>query len=170
MTILCKPVPEPWDLGAAPADCPLPAELRWLNNPVMQIRCYDEADEAAVIALWREVLPDSAPHNDPATAIRKKLEFGRELFFVAVEGSLLGTAMGGYDGHRGWIYSVAVNPAHRGRGIGSALIRRVEAALAERGCLKVNLQVRSPNAGVVAFYQKLGFEVDERVSLGKRLY
>jgi len=136
----------------------------------MQIRCFEEADEAAVIALWREVLPDSAPHNDPATAIRKKLEFGRDLFFVAADGAVIGTAMGGYDGHRGWIYSVAVKPQHRGRGIGGALIRRVEAALIERGCLKVNLQVRSSNSGVIAFYRKLGFEVDERVSMGKRLY
>src|SRR5262249_55354355 len=114
---------------------------------------------------------DTAPHNEPATAIRKKLAVERDLFFVAtIDGAVTGTAMGGYDGHRGWVYSVAVKPQHRRRGIGSALIRRLEAALSARGCLKVNLQVRTSNAGVVAFYEKLGYGVEERVSMGKRLY
>ena len=87
----------------------------------------------------------TAPHNDPATAIRKKLAVERDLFFVAENaGAVIGTVMGGYDGHRGWIYSVATDPAHRRQGIGSALLRRMEAALRERGCLKINLQVRLP--------------------------
>jgi ribosomal protein S18 acetylase RimI-like enzyme len=137
----------------------------------MHIRPYQEADESAVVALWNEVLPDSAPHNDPATIIRKKLAVERDLFFVAVvEAVVVGTVLGGYDGHRGWVYAVAVRPQHRRRGIGGALLRRVEAALAERGCLKVNLQVRASNAGVVAFYERLGYAVEERVSMGKRLY
>jgi ribosomal protein S18 acetylase RimI-like enzyme len=137
----------------------------------VHLRPYQDADEQAVIALWSEVLPDSAPHNDPTTAIRKKLAVERDLFFVAeVDGVVIGTAMGGYDGHRGWIYAVAVQPRHRRQGIAAALIRRLEAALAERGCLKVNLQVRASNTGVIAFYEKLGYAVEERVSLGKRLY
>jgi ribosomal protein S18 acetylase RimI-like enzyme len=137
----------------------------------MHIRPYQDADEPAVIALWNEVLPDSAPHNDPATTIRKKLAVERDLFFVAVaEEAVVGTVLGGYDGHRGWVYAVAVRPQHRRRGVGGALLRRLEAALVERGCLKVNLQVRAANAGVVAFYEKLGYAVEERVSMGKRLY
>jgi ribosomal protein S18 acetylase RimI-like enzyme len=137
----------------------------------MHIRPYQDADEQAVVALWREVLPDSAPHNDPATAIRKKLAVERDLFLVAALGdAVVGTVMGGYDGHRGWVYSVAVRPEHRRRGIGAALLRRLEALLTERGCLKVNLQVRASNAGVIAFYEKLGYSVEERVSMGKRLY
>lgn len=137
----------------------------------MHIRPYEDADESAVIALWREVLPDDAPHNDPATTIRRKLAVERDLFFVAVaESAVIGTVMGGYDGHRGWIYSVAVQPRHRRAGIGTALLRRLEQALAERSCLKVNLQVRASNAGVVAFYEKLGYIVEDRVSMGKRLY
>jgi ribosomal protein S18 acetylase RimI-like enzyme len=137
----------------------------------MDIRPYDDADEAAVIALWNEVLPDAAPHNDPATAIRNKLAVERDLFFVAAEGgAVVGTVLGGYDGHRGWVYSLAVGPQCRRRGVGSALVRRLEQALAARGCLKVNLQVRSSNAGVVAFYEKLGYAVEPRVSMGKRLY
>ena len=137
----------------------------------MQIRLYDAADEQAVIALWKEVLPDSAPHNDPATAIRRKLAVERDLFFVAADAAtVVGTVLGGYDGHRGWVYALAVTPAHQRQGIGTALVRCVEDALAGRGCLKVNLQVRASNAGVVAFYEKLGYEVEERVSMGKRLY
>jgi ribosomal protein S18 acetylase RimI-like enzyme len=137
----------------------------------MDIRPYRDADGQAVIALWNEVLPDSAPHNDPVTTIRQKLAVERDLFFVAVvEGAVVGTVMGGYDGHRGWVYAVAVRPQHRRRGIGAALLRRLEAALAERGCLKVNLQVRASNAEVIAFYEKLGYAVEERVSMGKRLY
>ena len=137
----------------------------------MEIRPYDSRDENAVVALWNEVLPDSAPHNDPATAIRQKLAFERDLFFVAEIGDeIVGTVMGGYDGHRGWIYSVAVQPAYHHRGIASALIRRLEAALIERGCLKVNLQVLASNPEAVAFYETLGYSVEERVSMGKRLY
>jgi ribosomal protein S18 acetylase RimI-like enzyme len=136
----------------------------------MQIRPYLEQDEPDVIALWKQVLPDDAPHNDPATSIRQKLAVDRELFLVAeVAGAVVGTAMGGYDGHRGWIYSVAVLAEHRHRGIGTALIHRVQAALINRGCLKVNLQVRSANAGVIAFYQKLGFSVEQLICMGKRL-
>lgn len=137
----------------------------------LQIRPYEEADEQAVIELWNESSPAHAPHNDPATAIRKKLQVQRELFFVAeVNGYMVGTAMGGYDGHRGWIYTVAVKPQCRRNGIGSALIRRLEAALSDRGCLKVNLQVFASNAEVVAFYEKLGYNVEDRISIGKRLY
>jgi ribosomal protein S18 acetylase RimI-like enzyme len=137
----------------------------------MQIRPYQDADEAAVIALWNDALPPAAPHNDPATSIRKKLAVDRDLFLVAVvEGAVVGTVMGGYDGHRGWVYSVAVDRRFRRRGIGAAVIRRLEAALAERGCLKVNLQVRASNAGVIAFYEKLGYGVEAIVSMGKRLY
>jgi ribosomal protein S18 acetylase RimI-like enzyme len=137
----------------------------------MEIRSYEDTDELAVIALWKEVLADSAPHNDPATSIRMKVAHDRELFLVAVtDDGPVGTVMGGYDGHRGWVYSVAVSPRHQRQGIGTALVRRLEELLAARGCLKLNLQVRASNAGVCAFYEKLGFRVEEILSMGKRLY
>ena len=137
----------------------------------MPIRLYEDADESAVVGLWREALPDAAPHNDPAAAIRKKVAVGDGLFFVAeVGGNVVGTVMGGYDGHRGWVYSVAVRPAERRKAVGTALLRRLEEALVARGCLKVNLQVRASNAGVVAFYERLGYAGEEWVSMGKRLY
>ena len=139
----------------------------------MTIRPFHDADEPQVIALWRRVLPDPAPHNDPAASIRRKRAVGRELFLVAEDagsGTVSGTVMGGYDGHRGWVYSVAVDPAYRRRGVGSAMVRRLEALLKELDCPKVNLQVRASNAGTVAFYEKLGYGVEGHVSLGKRLY
>jgi L-amino acid N-acyltransferase YncA len=137
----------------------------------VEVRPYKDTDQPAVIALWNEVLPDASPHNDPASVIRKKRAVEPDLFFVAVlDGAVVGTVMGGYDGHRGWVYSLAVKPEHRGAGTGSALVRRLEQALTERGCLKVNLQVRASNAGVVAFYEKLGYAIEERVSMGKRLH
>jgi ribosomal protein S18 acetylase RimI-like enzyme len=137
----------------------------------MDIRPYQEADEAAVIALWRQFLPDTAPHNEPGQVLRKKRAFERDLLFVAaVEGIVVGTVMGGHDGHRGWVYSLTVRPEYRRAGIGTALVSRLERALAERGCLKVNLQVRTSNSAVVGFYERRGYAVEERVSMGKRLY
>lgn len=137
----------------------------------MEIRVFRESDEPAVIELWQAVSLSGAPHNDPATALRQKLAVDRDLLFVAeIDGTVAGTVMGGYDGHRGWVYAVAVRADHRRRGVASALMRRVEAALAERGCLKVNLQVMASNHAAVAFYETLGYSVEERVSMGKRLY
>jgi ribosomal protein S18 acetylase RimI-like enzyme len=137
----------------------------------MQIRPYRDSDEQAVVRLWTAALPGTAPHHDGATSIRKKLQVDCDLLLVAeVAGEVVGTAMGGYDGHRGWIYSVAVHSSHRRHGIGTALIRRLESLLVERGCLKVNLQVLTSNKAVVDFYAKLGYTVEERISMGKRLY
>ncbi|MBU0494694.1 MAG: GNAT family acetyltransferase [Chloroflexi bacterium] len=136
----------------------------------MEIRAYLESDEAAVAALWREVFPGSPAWNHPETDIQRKLAVQRELFLVALLGSeIVGTAMAGYDGHRGWVYYVAVSPGHRRQGIGSALMRAVEHRLAAAGCPKLNLQVRATNHAVVAFYEQLGYQVEERVSMGKRL-
>lgn len=142
-----------------------------MGQLVMEIRPYEPADEAAVIALWREALIDPAPHNDPQISLQNKIAVDPELLLVAVVNcEVIGTVMGGYDGHRGWIYSVAVQSTCRRQGIGSALVRRLEMELGRRGCLKVNLQVRSKNTGVIPFYESLGFQVEEIVSLGKRLY
>jgi ribosomal protein S18 acetylase RimI-like enzyme len=136
----------------------------------MNIRPYQEADEAAVIALWREAFPNEPAHNVPAEVIRRKLAVQRELFLVAeIGGALAGTVVAGYDGHRGWLHKVAVAAAHRRRGVGTALVRRAEAALRAAGCPKINLQVRASNAGVVAFYESLGYAVEAVVSLGKRI-
>jgi ribosomal protein S18 acetylase RimI-like enzyme len=135
-----------------------------------EIRPYREADESAVAELWRRVFPDSPAWNEPRSDIRRKLAIQRELFLVATcDGALVGTAMGGYDGHRGWVYYVAVDPAYRRRGIGSRLMSRVEQELSRLGCTKLNLQVRASNESAVSFYARLGYAVEERVSMAKRL-
>ena len=137
---------------------------------MLTIQPYQEEDQDAVTALWREVFPGSPSWNHPETDIQRKLAVQRELFLVAMlEGQLVGTAMAGYDGHRGWVYYVAVSPRLRRQGIGSALMKDVETRLAKIGCPKLNLQVRATNQEVVAFYQKLGYAVEPRVSMGKRL-
>ena len=135
----------------------------------MEIRPYKDSDEAAVAALWREAFGAPA-HNVPAEDIRRKLAVQRELFFVAAEGGeVVGTAMAGYDGHRGWVYYVAVKPSRRRRSVGAALMARAEDELRARGCPKLNLQVRAGNREAVAFYEALGYVVEDRVSMAKRL-
>lgn len=143
------------------------------------IRVFSEADTEAVIALWLQAFPEyddtSRPHRNPRLSIANKLGTQPELFFVAirndgdVDGALIGTAMAGYDGHRGWLYSVAVAPEARRHGLGTRLVRHAENALATMGCLKLNLQVLTDKAEVLAFYERLGYRTDAVVSLGKRL-
>jgi hypothetical protein len=143
-----------------------------MKEPVQAlVRAYRDSDEQAVIRLWSEVLPNTAPHHDAATSLKQKLAQDPEWILVATIGSqIVGAVMGGFDGHRGWIYSLAVDAAYRRKGIGAGLVRRMEALLRERGCLKLNLQVRSSNSEVAGFYESLGFEVEPNISMGKRLY
>ncbi len=134
------------------------------------IRAYREADEAGVVALWRVVFPEAPAHNRPADDIRHKLAVQRDLFLVAeAGGAIVGSAMAGFDGHRGWVHYVAVHPDARRAGVGSQLMREVERRLRAVGCPKWNLQVRADNGAVVDFYRSLGFEVEDRISMGKRL-
>ncbi|WP_250483167.1 GNAT family acetyltransferase [Caballeronia sp. GaOx3] len=140
----------------------------------MIIRTFDAGDRDAVIALWRDVFPEyadaSRPQRDPALSIVNKMKMQPELFFVgAVDGEVIGTVMAGYDGHRGWVYSLAVTPSLRGRGHGRALMMHAEAVLTKLGCPKVNLQILSVKTELRGFYEKLGYRMDEVVSLGKRL-
>ena len=136
----------------------------------METRPYKDTDEAAVVDLWTLVEPDPSPWNIPADDIARKLRVQRELFIVAeIDGELVGTAMGGWDGHRGWVYSVVVSPEHRREGVGTALMKRVERDLAFMGCHKLNLQVRGSNREAVEFYKSLGYSTEDRVSMGKRL-
>src|SRR5690348_10936116 len=96
----------------------------------MDIRPFQEADETSVMALWTNVFAYPEPRNNPRKVIRDKLGVQRDLFFVAlIDGVVIGTVMGGYDGHRGWIYSLAVHPEARRRGIGTALMRHIEREL-----------------------------------------
>lgn len=140
----------------------------------MIIRTFDAGDRETVIALWREVFPEyadaSRPQRSPALSIDNKLKTQPELFFVGtLDGMVIGTVMCGYDGHRGWVYSLAVTPSQQGRGFGRALMRHVEHTLGALGCPKVNLQIMAFKTDLRGFYEKLGYRMDEVVSLGKRL-
>ncbi len=136
---------------------------------MMQTRAYAAADEAAVIALW-QACGLTRPWNDPKRDIARKLTVQPELFFVIEDaGTIVATAMVGYDGHRGWVNYLAVADSHRRRGLGRHLMAEAERALAERGCPKLNLQVRSTNAEVLAFYERLGYGRDDVVCFGRRL-
>ncbi|PMS10057.1 GNAT family acetyltransferase [Trinickia caryophylli] len=138
------------------------------------IRCFERADADAVIALWQQAFPEygdkSRPQRDPRLSIANKLAVQPELFFVATLGArLAGTVMAGYDGHRGWLYSLAVMPELRRLGIGTRLVAHAEQALAALGCPKVNLQVLESKSDVRHFYEALGYAGDAVISLGKRL-
>jgi ribosomal protein S18 acetylase RimI-like enzyme len=136
---------------------------------MMQIRSFERADEAAVVALWEECRL-TRPWNDPHKDIARKLAVQPELFVVGViDGTLMATVMAGYEGHRGWVNYLAVAPAFRGRGFARALMQHVEKLLLRRGCPKVSLLVRASNPEAVAFYRHLGYVQEEAVSLGKRL-
>lgn len=93
-----------------------------------------------------------------------------ELFLVGIlDGKIVATVMAGYDGHRGSVYYLAVDPNHQRRNYGTRLMEEVMRLLTEMGCPKINLLVRSSNAGVIDFYRKIGFAADDVVSLGKLL-
>lgn len=135
----------------------------------MNIRPYQPADETAVIALWH-ACGLVAPQNDPRKDIGRKLGVNPEWFLVAeADGRIVGTVMAGYEGHRGWINYLAVAPARHRGGLGRQLMNEAEQRLRAAGCPKINLQVRPTNAGVIAFYERIGFSVEGAVSLGKRL-
>jgi ribosomal protein S18 acetylase RimI-like enzyme len=120
--------------------------------------------------LWREVFAYGDPRNAPALVIAKKCAVRDGLFFVATAGDVVvGTVMAGYDGHRGWIYSMAVRPGHRHRDIGSRLLSLAEQKLAALGCVKINLQVLRGNEVAQRFYEANGYAVEDRVSMGKEL-
>lgn len=135
----------------------------------LRLRPYQATDEEAVIALWtacRLVVP----HNNPRKDIKRKLKVNPEWFLVGERnGRIVATCMAGYEGHRGWINYLAVSPDAQRRGIATRLMKEAEELLRKAGCPKINLQVRSTNSEVIAFYRGIGFKSDEVISMGKRL-
>jgi ribosomal protein S18 acetylase RimI-like enzyme len=133
------------------------------------IRPFRADDETAVVALWRACGLVRA-WNDPLEDIARKSTVQPELFLVGVvDDVLVASAMVGYDGHRGWVNYLGVDPRHRQRGHARRMMDEAERLLAERGCPKLNLQVRRSNRDALSFYRALGYVEDESVSLGKRL-
>jgi ribosomal protein S18 acetylase RimI-like enzyme len=133
------------------------------------VRPFEVSDEPAVIALW-ERCGLTRSWNDPRKDIRRKLDVRPELFLVGlVEGIVVASVMAGYEGHRGWINYLAVLPECQGKGFGRIMMGQAERRLLDLGCPKINLQVRSSNTAVIEFYRRLGYSVDDVVSMGKRL-
>jgi ribosomal protein S18 acetylase RimI-like enzyme len=130
----------------------------------------DKIHRSQVVTLWESVFGYPDAHNRPAVAIDKKLAVKDELLFVALDDAqVVGTVMAGYDGHRGWIYSVAVAPKFRRCGLGASLVRHAESALIRIGCVKINLQILEGNESVTRFYESLGYQVEKRISMGKKI-
>jgi ribosomal protein S18 acetylase RimI-like enzyme len=134
----------------------------------MKIRSAALADEVAIVALWH-ACGLTAPHNDPVTDFRFAAGKPGSDVLVADDKGIVGAVMVGHDGHRGWLYYVAVDPACQKQGIGRALVAAAEHWLAARGVPKVHLMVREANMAVTEFYRRLGYDLMPRISMQKWL-
>jgi ribosomal protein S18 acetylase RimI-like enzyme len=133
------------------------------------IRSFDRQDTEAIISLWH-TCKLTRPWNNPRKDIQRKCAVNDELFLVATNADrVIGSVMGGYEGHRGWINYLAVHPDFRRQGIASQLMQKVESRLLALDCPKINLQIRLDNSEASAFYESLGFSDDQCISMGKRL-
>lgn len=133
-----------------------------------EIVTYQDRHFKEIKSLWEEAFPNDAPWNVADASIAEKRRFQPDLMLVALDGEqVCGSVMAGYEGHRGWISRIAVRRSHRGRGVGSDLLVEAERRLAALGCMKVNLQVVESNSDAVAFYQKVGYAVEPRISMSK---
>ena len=133
------------------------------------IRQFVPNDTNRVIFIW-EQCDLVRSWNNPNFDIQRKLNFQKELFFVGLlNDEIIATAMFGYDGHRGWLNYFAVLPNFQKRGFGKQLMTFGEMALIEKGCPKLNLQIRNDNTKAINFYKKVGYKEDAAVSFGKRL-
>ena len=141
-----------------------------MDFPKTIVRVYRDSDHDSVVVLWRMVFPNDPPWNEPSELIRRKRRIQPELFWVAEEGDeIVGTVLAGYDGVRGWIYHLAVDPSKRRKGTARLLMETAEKSLGSLGCPKINLQVRKNNVAVLDFYKAIGYEIEERVQMGKPL-
>jgi ribosomal protein S18 acetylase RimI-like enzyme len=140
-----------------------------MKYPDLHIRPYEAPDEDAVICLW-QACGLTRPWNDPRKDIARKLTVQAEWFLVGeAEGRIVASVMAGYDGHRGWLNYLSVEPACRKRGYGKALVQAAEERFIQAGCPKINLLIRGDNINVQDFYRVLGFTQDDVVGFGKRL-
>lgn len=135
----------------------------------MQIREYKPSDEAELIALWQRCNL-TRPWNSPARDITRKLHAQPNWMLVGVrESVLIASVMVGYDGHRGWINYLAVDPDYQKQGYGRQIMQEAESRLQTLGCPKINLQIRADNTQAIEFYRSIGFVEDSVISMGKRL-
>lgn len=135
----------------------------------LDIREIDDGDVPALVALWR-ICELTKPWNDPQTDIAHARATEHATILLGFDGlALVASAMVGFDGHRGWVYYLAVDPATQNRGHGRAMMGAAEAWLAKRGAPALRLMVRDANTAALAFYEALGFERQPVAVFGKRL-
>ena len=133
------------------------------------LRPYQPGDREALVWLW-SVCQLTRPWNDPYRDIDRKLaRDASNLVVLHDDGELVGSVMVGYDGHRGWINYLAVHPNYQRQGLGRLLMGEAESRLRELGCAKVNLQIRASNKDAIEFYRRVGYAVDDVISMGRRL-
>ncbi len=133
------------------------------------VRSFRKSDQKDVIQLWTEC-GLVVPWNDPRRDIERKLVIQPELFLIGlIDGEIITTAMAGYDGHRGWVYYLAVKPQYHQKEIGRQIMKEAETRLLELGCPKLNIMVRSTNLDVISFYKAIGYKVDAVTNMGKQL-
>ena len=142
--------------------------------PPPDIRPFGPGDQDAVTSLW-QACGLLRPWNDPCSDIALCMDTPASNLFVAVgvgEDSIAGlwaTIMCGSDGHRGWLYYLAVDPGRRHGGTARSMVRHAENWLAGQGIRKVELMIRPENDGVRAFYERVGYEVEPRLVMSRRL-
>lgn len=135
----------------------------------MLVRDFQPTDQHDVVRLWGRCTL-TRPWNDPVVDIKRKLDGQPDWLLVAVdESGIVGSVMVGYDGHRGWINYLAVDPERQRAGIGRELMLEAERRLFDKGCPKINLQIRDDNHNAILFYESIGFSRDPVASFGKRL-
>ncbi len=143
--------------------------MRSSNENDLLIRQFDGLDEAAVIDLWQRCDLLRA-WNNPKKDIARKMQINPELFLLGlIEERIVASVMGGYEGHRGWINYLAVDPDYRHRGLARQITAAVEEKIISMGCPKINLQIRADNLQAIRFYESIGYKKDAVVSMGKRL-
>jgi len=136
---------------------------------MFDIRAYQPTDENAVLALWTSCGLVS-PNSNSQADIRRKLAVQPELFLIGtLDSAVIASGMAGYDGHRGYLYYLAVSPEHQRKGYGRAIVAHLQSILHERGCPKLNLFVSTDNISAFAFYERLGFSNNDMVSMGRHL-
>ncbi len=137
---------------------------------IMKIREFKIDDYSIVRDLWQAAGLILRP-GDELEGVKLKLQRDSDLFLVAVQDDrLVGSVMGGWDGRRGWIYHLAVEPEHQRQGIGAGLVREVEKRLVAKGAKKVNAQVYKWNERSSEFFKAIGYETQpDLIMIGKRL-
>jgi ribosomal protein S18 acetylase RimI-like enzyme len=140
-----------------------------VTSAALAIAPIMDADIAAVIALW-QACGLTRPWNDPGADIALARRGPNSAVLVGRDGNaIVASVMVGYDGHRGWVYYVAVDPDHRHKKYGRVVMDAAENWLRQRGIEKMQLLVRSDNTGVKAFYEQLGYLEQERAVYAKWL-